>query len=44
MGPDVDLKNVPVCVSFSKCVVKRLRHDLFVGWICGGVEEKGQKL
>lgn len=44
MGPDVSLKNVPRACFIIKHVVKRLWHDLFAGWTCGGVEGRGQKL
>ena len=44
MGPDVGLKNVPCACFALKRVVKRLWHDLFVGWACGGVQRRGQKL
>lgn len=44
MGLDVGLENVPCACFILKYVVKRLWHDLFVGWACGRVERRGQKL
>lgn len=44
MGSDIGLKNVPCACFILKCVIKRLSHDLFVGWACGELEGRGQKL
>lgn len=44
MRLDVSLKNVPCALFILKCVVERLWRDLFVGWACGRVEGRGQKL